>query len=102
MYLCLSGKLPFPGESTDEIFNNVMFKDLNLFDDPDLEDVSSEAKDLLSRMFQRDPLNRISPEDALAHPWFELFEEGGRMYRDSISEKFRGEGIDGLLGKMKS
>ena len=24
------------------------------------------------------------------------------MYRDSISEKFRGEGIDGLLGKMKS
>lgn len=51
MYLCLSGKLPFPGESTDEIFNNVMFKDLNLFDDPDLEDVSSEAKDLLSRMF---------------------------------------------------
>lgn len=51
MYLCLSGKLPFPGESTEEIFNNVMFKELNLFDDPDLEDVSNEAKELLSMMF---------------------------------------------------
>lgn len=24
------------------------------------------------------------------------------MYRDSTDEKFRGEGIDGLLGKMKA
>ena len=36
MFLCLSGKLPFPGENTDEIFNNVMFKELHIHNDPDL------------------------------------------------------------------
>lgn len=90
MYLCLSGKLPFPGETTEEIFKNVMYKEINLHADPDLQNISDESKDLMSLMLERDPTKRITPVDALAHPWFELFEEGGRMFRDSISEKFRG------------
>lgn len=102
MYLCLSGRLPFPGESTDEIFQNVLYKELHIFDDPGLADISDEGKDLLAQMLQRDPNCRITPEEALQHPWFSLFDEGGRMYRDSVSEKFRGQGIDGLLGKVKT
>ena len=47
MYVCLSGKLPFPGSSTDEIFKNVLYKDLMIFQDPKLEHLSFEAKDLL-------------------------------------------------------
>jgi hypothetical protein len=47
MYVCLSGKLPFPGSSTDEIFKNVLYKDLMIFQDPKLEHLSLEAKDLL-------------------------------------------------------
>jgi len=31
MYVCLSGKLPFPGNSTNEIFSNVLYKDLMIF-----------------------------------------------------------------------
>jgi hypothetical protein len=47
MYVCLSGVLPFPGNSTDEIFQNVLFKDLMIFEDPKLEYLSNEAKDLM-------------------------------------------------------
>ena len=47
MYVCLSGKLPFPGNSTDEIFKNVLHKDLMIFTDPKLDHLSHEAKDLL-------------------------------------------------------
>lgn len=61
-----------------------------------------EAKDLLSRLLERDPFLRISPEEAIAHPWSKMFEEGGRMYRDSCDVKFQGEGIEGLLGKVKA
>jgi hypothetical protein len=45
--VCLSGKLPFPGNSTDEIFANVLHKDLMIFKDPKLEHLTNEAKDLL-------------------------------------------------------
>jgi len=65
LYLCLSGKLPFPGESTEEIFQNVLYKDLNLFYDPELQHVSNEAKDLLSRLLERDPFIRLTPKNAL-------------------------------------
>lgn len=31
MYVCLAGRLPFPGHTTDEIFSNVLKKDLRIF-----------------------------------------------------------------------
>jgi serine/threonine protein kinase len=60
MYVCLSGVLPFPGNSTDEIFQNVLFKDLMIFEDPKLEYLSTEAKDLLFKMLKRDSNQRIT------------------------------------------
>ncbi len=33
-------------------------------------DVSEEARDLISRMIETEPMDRISMEDVLRHPWF--------------------------------
>jgi serine/threonine protein kinase len=34
--------------------------------------VSDEAKDLVTRMLEKDPTKRISAEEALAHRWFTI------------------------------
>jgi len=60
MYICLSGKLPFLGETKEEIFMSVLSFDLKLFEDPDFAHVSMEAKDLLHKMFVRNPAKRIT------------------------------------------
>ena len=54
MYVCLAGKLPFTGNTTQEIFANVLNKDLNIFKDPKLDHLSHEAKDLLNKLLCRD------------------------------------------------
>jgi calcium-dependent protein kinase len=71
MYICLSGKLPFQGKTKEEVFMNILNKELDIFNDPDFALVSMNAKNLLSKMLVRNPLNRISTKAVLEHPWFE-------------------------------
>ena len=97
MYVALSGKLPFPGESTQEIFENVIQKELDIENDMDMSNVSPEAKHLLSLILNKNPKKRITPVAALQHPWFRLFEEGGRLYRDKEYEMYRHEGLQGAF-----
>lgn len=54
MYVCLAGKLPFTGHTTQEIFSNVINKDLNISQDPKLDNLSFEAKDLMQKLLRRD------------------------------------------------
>lgn len=37
--------------------------------------MSPSAKDLVSRLLEKDPYKRISAADALAHPWFHTSKE---------------------------
>lgn len=85
MYVCLAGKLPFTGQSTEEIFANVLSRDLNIFTDPKLSHLSHEAKDLMSKLFRRSPSQRITAKQALEHPWLQLFSSGARRYRSEES-----------------
>ena len=39
------------------------------FEGENLNFVSEDAKDLISKCLNSDPAQRISPSDALAHPW---------------------------------
>jgi calcium-dependent protein kinase len=69
LYILLCGYPPFNGNTDIEIKNKVS---LGVFSFPDKEWklVSSEAKDLITRMLEMDEYDRISAEDALNHPWF--------------------------------
>lgn len=89
MYVCLAGKLPFTGHTTQEIFNNVLNKDLNIFKDPKLDHLSHEAKDLMSKLLRRDISQRITAKQALEHPWLSLFSTGARQHRDDTLERSR-------------
>ena len=68
LYIMLSGKVPFPGESNKEIIENVMKGDYH-FQHEAFKSVSLQAKDLISKLLVKDVTKRFSAEDAYNHPW---------------------------------
>ena len=67
LYTLLTGSLPFNEKATAKLYQKI--KDC-VYRIP--ENVSDEAKDLIFRMLQKDPLNRISIAEIKQHKWFSL------------------------------
>jgi len=65
LYAMLEGTLPFDHKSLTELFHQI--KEANLKFNRTL---SINAKDLVCKMLQPNPLKRISLEDIKSHPWF--------------------------------
>ncbi|KRW98666.1 Protein kinase-like domain [Pseudocohnilembus persalinus] len=65
----LIGEGLFPGREYQEVLQKNGRCELNL-ESKSYEFVSKEAKDLLTKMLQKDPQNRISAKDALKHEYF--------------------------------
>ena len=69
-FLLLSGKRPF--HDTDRKRKMWLIKHSPLvFEGEVWQRVSSEARDFVASLLQKDPSTRPSPRDALAHPWLE-------------------------------
>lgn len=68
MYILLSGKVPFPGESNKEIIENVLKAEFH-YDHEAFKSVSSEAKDLIGHLLIKDVDKRYTADDAFNHPW---------------------------------
>ena len=71
LFVFLCGYPPFEGDENKEIFKNVLKSPLQ-FDEADWKNVSKEAKELITKMLEKDPANRISALDCLNHPWFAM------------------------------
>ena len=61
LFVFLCGYPPFEGDNNKEIFKNVLKQDL-VFDPADWTSVSKEAKDLVSKMLEKDPEQRITAD----------------------------------------
>ena len=68
LYILLVGYPPFDGKNTNEIFDNIQGGELDL-KSKDWLKISNEAKDLIRKLLEKNPKNRISPFDAMKHPW---------------------------------
>ncbi|XP_062091827.1 calcium-dependent protein kinase 2-like [Humulus lupulus] len=71
LYFLLSGRLPFSGDSEEEVGRKVVHDDLDFSSDP-WPSISEGAKDLVRRMLDKDPSTRISAPKILSHPWVQL------------------------------
>jgi calcium-dependent protein kinase len=69
LYVFLCGYPPFEGDNNKEIFRNVLKQRLQ-FDPAEWSTISDSAKDLVSKMLNKDPKKRISATQCLEHPWF--------------------------------
>ncbi|URD94127.1 CDPK-related protein kinase [Musa troglodytarum] len=67
-YILLCGSRPFWARTESGIFHAVLRADPN-FDDSPWPDVSSESKDFVKRLLNKDYRKRISAAQALTHPW---------------------------------
>jgi calcium-dependent protein kinase len=73
LYIMLCGYPPFDGDTEEEIFKAIQAQKYD-FNDEVWEHLSDEAKDLISKLLV--PENeRLSPKEALKHPWLERLSE---------------------------
>ncbi|CAG9311417.1 unnamed protein product [Blepharisma stoltei] len=72
MYFLLVGKHPFIGVNVNDVFMRISRGHFS-FSHPKWANISSEAKDLISRLLVLDPAQRYNMSQALMHPWFQRF-----------------------------
>ncbi len=72
-YIMLSGKPPFPGQTSSEVIGKVTRVPL-CFPEKSWRGISVEAKDLITHMLEKNPQARLSSKQCLEHPWFRLFD----------------------------
>lgn len=65
LYMLITGKLPFDGNSKAEVFNKI---NTAAYEEP--KHASAECKDLLKNMLMVDPKARFSAKEAFEHAWF--------------------------------
>ncbi|KAG6414029.1 hypothetical protein SASPL_126746 [Salvia splendens] len=68
LYILLSGVPPFWAESENGIFNAILRSHVDFSCDP-WPNISNGAKDLIKKMLNPDPKQRLSAFQVLNHPW---------------------------------
>ena len=85
LYILLVGYPPFNGSDDKKIIEAVK-KGKYTLDEPEWDDVSEEAIDLVRKCLTYDPDKRISASDALAHPWFKKFAKADKVKKSLASK----------------
>ena len=69
-YVMLTGRFPFDGESDEEIFNKIKYEK-PIMNSKEIKLLSPEIRDLLTKMLEKDPIERITAKEAMIHKAFE-------------------------------
>jgi calcium-dependent protein kinase len=70
MYILLTGKAPFSGQTDEEIYEKIKKCEYSL-DSPLFENVNENCKDLIRKLLEPNIKKRIKASDALKHPFFQ-------------------------------
>ncbi|KAI5105743.1 myosin light chain kinase, smooth muscle isoform X2 [Silurus meridionalis] len=84
-YILLSGESPFQGSSDAETLALVTGATWEF--DPEFDDITEEAKDFICKLLKKEKRERMSCEQALAHPWMAF--SSGRVTKTLNKEKMR-------------
>lgn len=78
MYILLCGYPPFNGENDNEILNRIK-SGKYVFPEEEWENVSDEAKDIITNMLQFNPTERYSASQCLNHIWLSEHNKGRKI-----------------------
>lgn len=81
----LTGVPPFSGKDDKAILMKVS-KGLFSLKLPEMREVSTEAKDLLSKMLEKDKNKRFSAEECLRHPWFQRVTDSSMVSKTTLNK----------------
>ncbi|CAD8182498.1 unnamed protein product [Paramecium pentaurelia] len=70
LYILLSGEVPFPGDNTGEIEKKIVQSKINLKQKV-WKTISEDAKNLLKKLLETDPIKRYSALQALESEWIQ-------------------------------
>mmetsp|Transcript_24798 Transcript_24798/g.38589 ORF Transcript_24798/g.38589 Transcript_24798/m.38589 type:complete len:225 (+) Transcript_24798:218-892(+) len=71
LFILLSGSPPFYEDEDNDLFHKIKNVKYD-FSDEAWNHISEEAKDLVTQILKQNPLERISCEQMLAHPWMSM------------------------------
>ncbi|KAI0244556.1 hypothetical protein L0F63_007069, partial [Massospora cicadina] len=74
LYFLLSGYTPYQGSDQISLMESIKNDQLQFLDD-DWDDVSNEARDLITLLLNPDPKARLTARQALEHPWLRNSQE---------------------------
>lgn len=72
LYILLCGYPPFYGRDANSIYNKILKGEFS-FNSKEWSSVSKAAKDLIKKMLQKLPTNRVSASEALSDAWIKSF-----------------------------
>ena len=93
LYMMLVGRAPFDGKDDEEIICKINSGEYNS-KEPRLLKHSTEVRDLVKKLLQKDTNKRYSAKEAINHPWFQKF--GGR----SLFSNFKREEIEPYINNL--
>ncbi|OMJ67756.1 hypothetical protein SteCoe_34991 [Stentor coeruleus] len=70
LYVMLCGSPPFYGKTTEDIYKSIKTKEV-IFRSKNWETVSENAKSLIIRMLNKDPIKRLSIDEVYSDPWIQ-------------------------------
>lgn len=73
LFILLSGKPPFSGKNDSIILEKIKIGKYNM-QIKQFENISNEAKDLITNLLQKNPSKRFTASKALDHAWFKKLE----------------------------
>lgn len=85
-HILLFGKSAFPGTTYNEVLSQNRAANIDLTGEQ-YKKIGQEALDLLSMMLKKKPTQRITAEQAIAHPYFKGMENEQNQFVEDISEK---------------
>lgn len=87
-YIMLTGSPPFQGETLMDIYKAILAYEL-VFDEDEWRGISDKAKEFVSKLMEPQIDARLTPNEALEHPWISF--ESGSKKSDKNSENFQYE-----------
>lgn len=80
IFVLLSGLSPFASDNDGATFARILAAQYTFYDEP-FGSVTDLAKDLIYKLIQRKPTDRLTAEQALAHPWINPLSTEQRLLR---------------------
>ena len=81
MFMLLRGHPPFKGENQEELFKSIQNDIINY---NEMTEISELAKELLSKMLERNVDLRYSADECLKHKWMKIYNEKSEVMKREV------------------